>query len=583
MTTQEAYEQAVAHYRTGRLAQAEFILQQIIAREPRHGDAQHLMGLLCHRYGHTPLGVGFVQRAIAVNPQRAEYHNSLATLLAAQDDTDSALTAARKALALSGNLPEGCYNLGSLLAGKGGVDGAIESLRRALSLRPVYPEATFLLGKIYAAVGRLDEAIQCFRKAASESGDPRMSSTLLHTLYFQPGAEAEQIATEHARWNETFGRPLAGKIHPHAAPGTPEAMRKLRIGYVSPNFRDHFIGRLLAPLLANHDRERFGVYCYCDVERPDEITRRFDSFDHVWRNTVGISDDDLASQIRRDQIDILVDLSLHLEGNRLLTFARKPAPIQIAYLAYCGTSGLDAMDYRLTDRYLDGPQDAAWIERPVRLNSYFGFEPPTDAPEVGPLPAQQTGHVTFGCLNDYSKIAVPTWSAWRSILGAATGSTLLVHAPPGNHREIVRSHFVTNGIAPQRVEFIDRLPREQYLALYNRIDIALDPFPIPGALTTCEALWMGVPVVSLGGSLDAGRAGLSILSHAGIPELAGATTDEYVQIATALAADLSRLASLRRSLRQRMQNSPLMNATAFAKDFEMVLRELWTRCCAGGR
>jgi predicted O-linked N-acetylglucosamine transferase (SPINDLY family) len=575
MTTQEAYQQAADHFRSGRLPQAEFILQQVIAREPRHADAQHLMGLLCHRYGHTPLAVGFVRRAIEFNPRQPEYYNSLATLLAVQDGADSALTAARKALGLAGEFPEAFYNLGCLLAGKGEVDEAISALRRALSLRPIYPEAEFQLGKLLKATGQLDPAIASFRSAAAMSHDAGMAGALLHALYFQDGVDAGQIAMAHARWNQAFATPQAGKPRPHAPLTASEAGRKLRIGYVSANFREHFVGRLLAPLLANHDRDQFEIYCYSDVERPDDMTRRFDSFDHVWRNTVGISDDDLAVLVRQDRIDILIDLSLHLEGNRLLTFAQKPASIQATYLAYCGTSGSDTMDYRLTDPYLDVSGDEVYVERPVRLKTYFCYEKPYDAPAVAPLAAQQAGHVTFGCLNDYSKLTAATWDAWRKILAAVEGSTLLVHAPPGSHRELVRGQFAADGIDPQRLNFVDRLPREQYMAQYNQIDIALDPFPYPGGLTTCDALWMGVPVVSLAGSIGAGRAGLSILTNAGFPEMVATTTEQYVQTAVAAASDLARLAAMRTSLRDRLRTSPLMNATAFAKDFEAIYRKLW--------
>jgi protein O-GlcNAc transferase len=575
MTTQEAYELAAAHFRAGRMPQAEFILQQVITRDPRHADAQHLLALLSHHYGHTPIAVGLVRRAIYLNPNAADYYNSLATFLADQGAIDSALTAVRKALSLRSDFPEAIFNLGGLLARNGELDEAVASLCRTLSLKPAYPDAEFRLGKLLKQIGQIDEAISCFQRAAGATPDPRIRSALLHALYFHPDQETRQIADAHAQWKDRFANPLEGKIRPAVNPVAPAADRKLRIGYVSPNFRDHFIGRLLAPLLANHDRSRFEIYCYSDVARPDEITRRFDSFDHVWRNTVGISDDDLAEQVRRDRIDVLVDLSLHLEGNRLLAFAQKPAPVQVTYLAYAGTSGLHTMDYRLADSCLDVTGDAAYTEQPVRLSSYFCYEPPAEAPDVGPLPMEEAGHVTFGCLNDYSKISTPAWSAWRQLLASVENSTLLVHSPPGNHREAVRSQFAQDGIDPGRLQFVPRLSRDEYLRLYSQIDIALDPFPYPGALTNLDALWMGVPVISLAGATGVWRTGLSILTNAGLPELVATTPGRYVQIAAALAADITRLANLRGSLRDRLRQSPLTNAKAFAKDVESAYRSMW--------
>jgi predicted O-linked N-acetylglucosamine transferase (SPINDLY family) len=577
MTTQEVYELAAGHFLAGRLPQAEFVLQQVLAREPRHADAQHLMGLLCHRYGHTPLGVGFVRRAIEFGPGNAEYYDTLATLLADQDSIDSALTAIRQAIALRPGFPEALYRQGLLLARKGELDQAIESLCCAMSLKPIYAQAEFELARLLKETGHVEDAIRHFRMAATASLDPRMADALLHCVYFDPNSDARRIAQEHAAWNQRFAKPLAAGIRPHGNDRTPG--RKLRIGYVSPYFCAHFIGRLLLPLLARHDREQFEIYCYCDVERPDEITRRFDSFDHVWRNTVGISDDDFAAQVRADRIDVLIDLSQHLEANRLLAFAQKPAPVQATYLAYCGTSGLETMDYRLTDASLEVAGDAVYLERPVQLKTYYCYEPPDNAPAAGPLPVLQTGHITFGCLNDFSKVSPPTWSTWRELLRAIEGSTLLVHAPPGGPRDHARSQFASKGIDPQRLEFVDRLPPEQYLAVYNRIDIALDPFPLPGGLTTCDALWMGVPVVSLAGSLGPWRAGLSILSICGLSNLVATTPDQYVQVAAALPSDLPRLAEMRHSLRDRVRNSPLTNALQFARNVEAVYRQWWTDWC----
>jgi predicted O-linked N-acetylglucosamine transferase (SPINDLY family) len=297
-----------------------------------------------------------------------------------------------------------------------------------------------------------------------------------------------------------------------------------------------------------------------------------------------VSDDQLPRLVRDDGIDILVDLTMHMKGSRLLAFARKPAPVQVTYLAYCSTTGLRTMDYRLTDPFLDPPggDESIYSEKSTWLRSYWCYEPAADAPSVVPPPSARTGAITFGCLNNFGKLTPGTLDMWSELLSGVPGSRLLLFAPEGSHRERARQRLADGNVDPRRLEFVPLMHLNQYLSQYNQIDIALDPFPYPGGTTTCDALWMGVPVVSLAGATAVSRAGLSILSQIGFAELVARAPDEYLAIATRLAGDAPRLAELRLTLRERMRGSPLMDAPGFARDVERAFLEMWSAKAARG-
>jgi predicted O-linked N-acetylglucosamine transferase (SPINDLY family) len=362
--------------------------------------------------------------------------------------------------------------------------------------------------------------------------------------------------------------------------------KRLRVGYVSPNFRNHVVGRFLLPLLSNHDHVEFEIFCYSDVARPDPVTGQLRACADVWRETADLSDQALADLIRRDRIDILVDLNMHMEGSRLLAFVCKPAPVQTTYLAYAGTTGVTAIDYRLTDIHLDPPgaDESIYSERSVRLaTSYWCYPPPGEAPAPGPLPAMSAGHVTFGCLNSFWKINAKVLDVWVAILRGVPGSRLILHAPPGSHRDELLRFIAGEAVEPGRIRFEPRASGADYFAIYRGIDIALDPFPYPGGTTTCDALWMGVPVVTLAGTGAIARAGVSILSNVGLPSLIAGSTSQYPRIANELAADLPRLSRLRQSLRKQMARSPLMDGRRFAREMEDAYRRMWSEYLVGAR
>jgi predicted O-linked N-acetylglucosamine transferase (SPINDLY family) len=401
-------------------------------------------------------------------------------------------------------------------------------------------------------------------------------------LHFHPAYDAGMIAQEHRRWSSQHAEPLRQLIEPHNNQRSPE--RRLRLGYVSPNFRDHVVGRNLLPLLLHHDRRQFHITCYSNARHPDALTRQFQQNVDAWQDIVDLSTEQAARQVRADQIDILVDLALHMGGSRLLTFARKPAPVQVTFAGYPGSTGLKAIDYRLSDPYLDPPgmDESIYSEKTIRLpNSFWCYDPLEcrDIP-INQSPSAGSGFLTFGCLNNFCKVNDLAVSLWRQALQRVEESRLLLLAPQGSHRQWLLERLAREGIDSSRIEFAAPRPRREYLRLYHRIDLCLDTFPYNGHTTSLDSFWMGVPVVTLVGQTAVSRAGWCQLSNLGLEELAAQTPEQFVDIAVELAKDLPRLQVLRSTLRQRMERSPLMDAPRFARNIEAAYRQMWRTWCA---
>ena len=567
---------------TGELDQAIAAFRQAIALNPKFPDAYSNLGGALNEKGDLDEAIAAFRQAIALNPNLPEAHGNLGSVLKNRGEPDETIAACRAALILKPNYPEACVNLGAALKDKGELDAAIAAFRQAIVLNPNSPEAHGSLADVLKDVGQLDEAIAAYRQAiALKPVFPEAHDNLLYTLHFHPAYDARAIADEHVRWNREFAEPLKKLIQAHVNDRSPN--RRLRIGYFSPDFRGHPVGRFVFPLLAHHDKSQCEVFAYANVRVLDPITQRIRSYVDNWRDIVGLSDAQVVDLIREDQIDILVDLTMHMADNRLLVFARKPAPVQVTYLAYCSTTGLETIDYRLSDPYLDPPteDELPYSEQTIRLpETYWCYQPVIESPESIPLPALRQDAITFGCLNNFCKVNETGLMTWAAILRAVPNSQLLLHAHEGSHRQQVSERFERHGIKPDRVHFVPYASPDEYFDLYRRMDIALDTFPYGGGTTTCDALWMGVPVVSLAGKMAVGRGGLSILSNIGLPELVGRSEDEYVRIATGLAGDLPRLANLRSTLRRRMQQSPLMDAKRFSRNVEAAYRQMWRNWCA---
>jgi predicted O-linked N-acetylglucosamine transferase (SPINDLY family) len=342
------------------------------------------------------------------------------------------------------------------------------------------------------------------------------------------------------------------------------------------------MGRYIGPVLECHDRQRFEVFCYASVARPDDITRRHQALPEHWRDIRGVPDDEAAEQIRRDRIDLLIDLNGHTDGHRLTLFARKPAPVQASHFGYMETSGLDAIDYRITDAVCDPPgrTERYHTEQLVRLPEIAWCYRPDVAPEVNDLPAASAGHMTFGMFNACPKITSPAVAAWSEVLRRLPGARLLLLAAVNPQADrCLLDAFTGNGIAPDRVTLESRRPRPDYFRLYHRVDLAVDSFPFAGCNTTCDALWMGVPVVTLAGQTCMARQGASPLAHLGLHELITDTAEDYVDTAVRLAGDLPRLTALRATLRERMSRSTLMNPQRFTRQLEEAYRWMWRQWC----
>jgi predicted O-linked N-acetylglucosamine transferase (SPINDLY family) len=566
----------------GQLDEAIAAYRQAIALRPNYAEAHYNLGNVLKDKGQLDEAIVAYRQAIALNPNWPEAHNNLGNVLKDKGQFDEAVAAYRQAIVLNPNWPEAHNNLGNVLKDKGELDEAIAACRQAIRLKPDFAEVYANLGSALMGVGQLDEAIASQRQAVRLKSDyAGLHSNLVFTLHYHPGHDGRMIHEELRRWNRQHAEPLKKFIQPHTNNRRPD--RRLRIGYVSPDFRVHVVGQNLLPLLREHDHRQMEIFCYSNVLRPDMLTDQLRGYADVWRSIVGLSDPQATDLIRQDRIDILVDLALHTANNRLLVFAHKPAPVQATYLGCCTSTGMETMDYRLSDPYLD-PSDSdlsIYSERTIRLpETYWCYRSTGPTPDPSPPPTAAAGYVTFGCLNNFAKVSSPALDLWAEILQAVPRSRLILHSNPGAHLDTVRERFAGNGISPDRLEFyLEQGNWPKYLQTYGRIDIALDPFPWGGGITTCDALWMGVPVVSLVGRTAVGRGGASILSNVGVPELIARTPEQYVQIATDLANDLPRLAELRRTLRGRMQASPLMDAPRFARNVEAAYRQMWRNWC----
>jgi predicted O-linked N-acetylglucosamine transferase (SPINDLY family) len=602
-------------WRQRRLEEAEASYQQALKLKPDYAEAYNNLGAVLKELGrHVEAEAGY-HRALHINPEYAEAHNNLGTVLEEFGRLVEAEASYHRALRIKPDYAEANYNLGNVLCQQRRLEEAEASYRQALRLKPEYAEAYNNLGIVFEErgqlveaeasyrqalrfkpdhpktyqnlgntrknQGRLDDAIAAYRTALALKPDAAdIHSNLILALNYHPRYDGPAILGECARWNQQHAEPLKKLIRPHT--NRPDPDRRLRIAYVSPGFYDHVDSFFTVPLLSNHDHRQCAVFCYADVPCPDAFTDRLRGYADIWRSTVGLTDQQLADVVRSDEIDILIDLSMHTARNRLMVFARKPAPVQVTWLAYPGTTGLSAIDYRLTDPHLDPPGlfDACYAEESVRLpETFWCYDPLGNEPPVNALPAFANGVITFGSLNNFCKVNEECLTLWARVLLAVPESRLVLLAPPDPARESVLAKLERDGIIASRVAFAEKRPRQEYLKLYHQIDIALDPLPYNGHTTSLDALWMGVPTLTLLGNTVAGRAGWSQLCNLGLQELTAETPDQHVALAARLAGDLSWLQELRRTLRQRMQRSPLMDGKRFATHVEQAYRQMWQRWC----
>ena len=479
----------------GHLDDAIAAHQHAITLTPHDARIHFNLGNALHDKGLWDEAIVAYQQTVALRPDYAEAHSNLGNALRHKGKPGEAIAACRRAIALKPDYAEAHSNLGNALKDKGQLDEAIASYRQAILLKPDYPEAHSNLGNALTDRGQLDEAIVAYRQAILlKPNYPEVHSNLLFTLNYHPGFDPAAVYEEHCGWNRQHAEPLRRFIQPHGNDGSPE--RRLRIGYVSPDFREHPVSHFLLPLLARHDHEHFEIFCYAQVSAPDGMTRQLRAHADHWHSFTGLSDPPAADLIRHHQIDILVDLSGHTSHHRLLLFAHQPAPVQVTWLGYPNTTGLTTMDYRLTDAYADPPgppspgMPSSSSVSPVCAWCYQ----PSDSP---PVTLRSEGPITFGSFNNLAKITEPTLLLWARILYSVPESRLLLKTRAlgsENTRQRVRQILGAAGIGAERLELRGYEPaHDDHLALYQRIDVALDTFPYHGTTTTCEALWMGCP------------------------------------------------------------------------------------------
>lgn len=605
--------------RAGRTREAEAIYRRVLAGDPDDADAVHLLGMICQQSGRTDEAVQLLERAIVLDPAAPHFYCNLGSLLGRLGRTEQAAQRFREAVRLRPAYPDAWHNLALALERLGKLAesadahrraialraghapshhhfgdvlrkldrprDAAEQYRRAIALRPDWPPAYAALAAVCGDMGLAAEAIEAHRTLAELApASANAASDYLHVLHYDPAVSRQTLLDEAKRWGRRFADGLTASAPPHENGRDPE--RPLRIGFVSADFREHPVARLAEPILANLDPSRFGTFCYSGVKGEDELTRAIKGAAGTWRETAALSDEALADLIRRDRIDILVDLSGHMGNHRLTMFARKPAPLQVTHFNYPDTTGMSAMDYRITDDLAepeggDDSHDRCSVEKLVRLPGRgWCYQPTADGPAVGPLPMLARGHVTFSALNKPIKHSPPCVALWARVLKAVPGSRLMLlgSAQPGQN-EPIEAQFTQHGVGPERLLFARRRPRRHYLALYNQADIGLDPFPYNGGVTSCDSLWMGVPFVTLAGSSYLSRQGLMLLTNLGMERLVAKTEDDYVRLAARMAAEPQRLSALRAGLRKRFAASPSCDGAGFARDLGEAFRTMWRRWC----
>ena len=600
----------------GDAAQAETFYRQALAITPDFSQAHCNLGHVLSRAGRREEAARHFLRAAQIDPRMAAAHYGLGTILRDLRRPDEALRCFLNAAELAPDADiyanigvlyhlKGLYNeahasyvralqcdaghidtlnnMGALNGQIGRYDEAEACYQQVLAQHPDNMSAINNLGIFYKTTGQLEKAMACYRRGIDIQPNSSMYHNLLLAMVYAPGVAPESL-TETAR---AFGAHMTAGIRPgprRPVDRTPE--RRLRLGYVSPDFRRHAVNYFFEHLLANHDREGFEVFAYSNTAGEDHVTKRLmASFNH-WRDICNKDDDEAAAMIEADGIDILVDLAGHTGRNRLLLFARKPAPVQVSWVGYPATTGLAAMDYRITDIHAEPPgmTEHLNVEKLWRLPEIFCcFGPPDGMPAVADRPPfADSGHITFGCLNNFTKVTDDVLSAWAEILRRVPDSRLLLEIKGlegARFRAEVDGRLRAAGIDAGRVDLLPRRPENQYV-LYNRIDIALDPFPCNGGTTSMDALSMGVPFVTLAGRHFVSRMGVTILTNAGLSGLITETREEYIGKAADLALDRGRLTALREGLREKVMASPVMDQKRFAAHMEDAYRGMWRIWCA---
>ncbi|HEX8523767.1 MAG TPA: tetratricopeptide repeat protein [Tepidisphaeraceae bacterium] len=608
-------QEALRLHQSGDYAHAETLYRQALARDPDEPNALHFLGLLLDQTERTAEAIPILERAVAVagdvphflnnlaqalrkagriddaiaafqralhvNPSYAIAHHNLAIVLASQGKSEDAIAHHQRAVQINPDLAAAHDALATLLLQSRRLDESLAHRKRSLELAPLNAAYHYNFGNLLKEQGYLDQAVEQYRQAIELNPklvEPHQS--LCYITYFSPTFTNAAILREHELFSQRHEAPLEPERPSHYQ-NEPDPDRRLRVAYVSPDFRQHPVGAHVLAILTAHDREQFEIYCYSDVRHPDGYTEKFKPLAHAWRQVEDLSDAQLAALVREDRIDILIDCALHMANNRLLMFARKPAPVQITHFGYPGTTGLEAMDYRISDPHLDPPgHDLFYSEKTLRLDhSFWCYNPLVEVAIRSDAPSARSGAITFGCLNNFCKVSNEAAGLFAQVMKEVPKSRLILQTPHGAHLERIANVLRQHGVDPGRVEYRGFLPLREYLDCYNDIDIILDCFPYNGHTTSLDALHMGVPIVTLVGETCVARAGVSHLRNLGLDDFIAATPEQFVTIAAHLASDEPRRRELHSTLRDRMTSSVLMDQRSAAQNLEALYRRAWRAWC----
>lgn len=566
----------------GNFRDAESWARKALKLQPGHATAHFILGSAMHAMGRYEDAVASFNRVVRAMPDNAAVYNNLGNALAASGRIDEAIDSYQKAVQLQPNFAEAFNNLGSAYLSADKLQQAESNFRQAIQINPRFSEACNNLGTVLHRQGHTHEAIEAYRHAIQlQPGHHKAHSNLLFLLAASASLSPARMLEEQREWDSIHGQ--AGRQQPlPARPPDAGHGRRLRIGYVSPDLRTHAVSRFFEPLLAASDHDRFEIFCYdASAGKTDKIKKRLRGLSDHWRPVSDKNDPELASLIHADNIDILVDLSGHTRGNRLQAFSYRPAPVQASYLGFFAATGLEAMDYWITDEVLhpDNTEEQT-VETIHRLpRCAFCYQPPEEMPAISPCPSD-SDQVTFGSFHDLSKLTPELIETWGRILHTLPGSRLLLMekalGDPATRQRLIE-RFAQQDIPPDRLLLREGAPFAEYLEVYAEVDIVLDAFPRTGGTTTAEALWLGVPVITLAGRRYAGRISASKLAAVGLTDLIADSREDYVHMATALARDPARRARLRANLREDMAGSPLCDGQGLAQAMEAAYETMWER------
>lgn len=562
---------AMSAYEAGKFRDAEEAFERVLRIAPDFVDGHYLLGTLLAQRGELTRAEQHLRRAAILAPYSPHVKTNLGLVLMYRGELAVAETQFREALDLDPSLPQALNNLGALLVRRGALSEALEFLGVAVANHPEFAEAHVNRGNAYKEQGLLTDALECYQTARRlQPNLGTANSNYVMASLYDPDLDARDVSSRAMAWGE------AQKAESASAPRARKKAvgERLRIGYLSPDFCAHPVGFLIEPVLAEHDRERFEIFCYDDGNARDAVNERLRRATSRWRDVARYDNPALLRTMRTDKLDVLVDLTGHSAGNRLSLFTLQPAPVQVAFLGYPATTGLRSMQYILTDDTLDQPavDQARYTERLYSLGrSFFCFRPPADYPVVTPSPAQRNGFVTFGSFNALFKIGTATLNSWAEILTRMPNARLVMQAKGLSDapvRRRIATFFRERRIAEERVTLHGHMPLHEHLTLYGDVDITLDTYPWNGHMTTLNSLWMGVPVVTRTGDRRAARMGQSILQNLGMEGWVARDEAEYVQRAITLAGQAEALAQLRDTLRDRMSHSVLTDARGFVRGLE---------------